>query len=218
MKTPSSSFLQLPNGKQNNKPGPQLNKHATNTAELKCNRCCCSWTRLEAGSEPCWLAAAPGMLMLLQGFLCHTTASSLHQPLSPCSSVCLSLTLLLSVHPFCLSRPATPVHPVSPSLHHFHFLTLRLTGFILEKLKRRGRATSIHFLDHFSIGESNNYFLPSLFFLLRCGRSRKTPEIFAQLSQNKKLDQPEGLRTTAPQHSLRLEHPPTSVGWSRKAA
>lgn len=31
MKTPSSdSFLQLPNGKQNNKPGPQLNKHATN--------------------------------------------------------------------------------------------------------------------------------------------------------------------------------------------
>lgn len=30
MKTPSSFFLQLPNGKQNNKPGPQLNKHATN--------------------------------------------------------------------------------------------------------------------------------------------------------------------------------------------
>lgn len=41
-KTPSFSFLQLPNGKQNNKPGPQLNKHATNQAELKCNRCCYS--------------------------------------------------------------------------------------------------------------------------------------------------------------------------------
>lgn len=77
MKTPSSSFLQLPNGKQNNKPGPQLNKHATNQAELKCNRCCCSWTRLGAGSEPRWLAAAPGTLSL-QGFLCHTTAFSLH--------------------------------------------------------------------------------------------------------------------------------------------
>ena len=51
MKTASSSFLQLPNGKQNNKPGPQLNKHATNRAELKWNRCCCSCTRLGAGSS-----------------------------------------------------------------------------------------------------------------------------------------------------------------------
>lgn len=51
MKTASSSFLQLPNGKQNNKLGPQLNKHATNRAELKWNRCCCSCTRLGARSS-----------------------------------------------------------------------------------------------------------------------------------------------------------------------
>lgn len=42
MKTPSFSFLWLPNGKQNNKPDRQLNKQAANWAELKCNRCCYS--------------------------------------------------------------------------------------------------------------------------------------------------------------------------------
>lgn len=147
MKTPSSFFLQLPNGKQNNKPGPQLNKHATNRAELKCNRCCCSWTRLEAGSKPRWLAAAPGML-LLKGFLCHTTVS-FHQSffLFLWHAFFLALLLVL-VHPHLLYLITS-----HSSLHQFHFLAVKTTGFISEKLKRWGKATSINFLGHVSIGE-----------------------------------------------------------------
>lgn len=164
MKTPSSSFLQLPNGKQNNKPGPQLNKHATNRAELKCNRCCCSWTRLGAGSEPLWLAAAPGTLSL-QRFLCRTTAFSLHRSLFLFLRCAFSL-LSSSPQSIPSACPTWLPHfiPTScSSLHHFWLLTLKPTDFISEKLKRRGKATSMNFLDHFSTGEYNNYFSPFLF-------------------------------------------------------
>lgn len=148
MKGPSSFFLQLPNGKQNNKLGPQLNKYTTNWAFLKCNRCCCSWTRLEAGSKPLWLAAAPGTL-LLKGFLCHTTAFSFHQSFFLFLWYAFFLALLLVlVHPQLLY-----LITFHSSLHQFHFLALKTTGFISEKLKRWGKAMSINFLGHVSIGE-----------------------------------------------------------------
>lgn len=82
----------------------------------------------------------------------------------PCSPLPPSTSLLLVL-------PSQPhfIPTSHSSLHNFNFLTLKLTGFISEKLNRRGKATSVNFLDHFSIGEYNNYFSPFLFFLLRSG-------------------------------------------------
>lgn len=83
----------------------------------------------------------------------------------PFSPVCFFLALILpSEHPFCLSHLAAPLHPnvlfIASSFLVFNTQTYR---FYFRKAQRRGKATSMNFLDHFSTEEYNNYFSVFLF-------------------------------------------------------
>lgn len=146
-KHPPSFFSFLMGSKITNQ-GPQLNKHATNGAELKCNRCCCSWTRLRPGaSHSAWL--------LLPGCCCWRGFFATPHP-SPSTSLSSFFSgmpfSLLSSLSWCIPNCSTSSH----FIHHFNgftFLARKATGFISEKLKRLGKATSITLLGHVSIEE-----------------------------------------------------------------
>lgn len=85
----------------------------------------------------------------------------------PFSLVCLFLTLLLlSVHPFYSSHPATPLCPnISFIMSSFSFFNTQMQRFCLRKAtkKKKGKAASIIFSDHFSVEACNNYLTPFLF-------------------------------------------------------
>ena len=135
MKTPSSSFLQLPNGKQNNKPGPQLNKHATNQAELKCNRRCCSWTRLGAGSKLLGHCYCKGFFATPQPSPSINLCSFFSSVPFPCSCPPLGASLPL----------VPPDHPTSSQcfIHHrwkFSFLNTQNHRFYFRRAQEKGKS------------------------------------------------------------------------------
>lgn len=107
------------------------------------------------GREQATLTAAPGML-LLKEFLCHTTAFSFHQSFFLFLWCAFFLALLLVL----MYPQLLHLITFNSSLHQFCFLALKTTGFISEKHKRWGKATSINFLGCVNIGEYNNSFSP----------------------------------------------------------
>lgn len=76
----------------------------------------------------------------------------------PCSHPPLRASLLL-VPPGCPTSSQRVLFITSS----FLFFNTQTHRFYFRKAQRRGKATSVNFLDHFSTGEYNNYFSPFLF-------------------------------------------------------